>query len=115
MNVSVWLASFISRFCWFLLIAEICVEIYGIALREGVDETCDRAEGHAKTAAECLLGPILFSHVIDYGPGDTADTEEKQKVSSPFDDLSDAITEGLIVSAEDGAARRSLSHCANGC
>ena len=99
----------------FSLIPEVRIEVDGTALREGIDKTCDGAEGHTETATECLLGPVLLSHVVDGGPGDAANSEQKEKVSSPLDEFADAVTEGLIVSAEDRAARWSLGHGANGC
>ena len=97
------------------LITEIRIEVHGAALRERVNKTCDGAESHAETATECLLGPVFLSHVVDCGPSDPANAEKKQKVSSPLDEFSDAITEGLIISTEDGSARGSLGHGANGC
>lgn len=89
-----------------LSVAEGRIEIYCLPLREGVSEGRDAAEAKAAYAADELFHPALLDCVIDDSPNNEDDAEQEQQVSSPLNELPDAVADRLIVAAKDAPAWR---------
>ena len=87
-------------------VAEGRIETYCLPLREGVSECRHAAEAKTAYAADELLHPALLDCVIYDPPNNEDDAKQEQQVSSPLNELADAIADCLIVAAKDASAWR---------
>ena len=88
------------------LVAEVRIEVDGVALREAVDERHRAAEAQAQQAADDLSSPCSFRHQVEDAPTDADHAEQEEQIAPPLDGLAHAVAERLVVASEDGAARR---------
>ncbi|MDX6404636.1 MAG: hypothetical protein QOH70_2091 [Blastocatellia bacterium] len=93
-----------------LSVAEGRIEIYCLPLREGVSECRHAAEAKTAYAADELFHPALLDCVIDDPPNNEDDAKQEQQVSSPLNELADAVADRLIVAPKDAPAWR-LGQC----